>query len=137
MGGYLLQWMHFNPKGTEICCVKQQVAQNSNWTAQPLGRPKIITEEYMAVLQELVQHSPREYGYPFQRWTAAWLRCHLAKKLGIEVSDRHVNRLLSQMGLSKRKMPAAIADDGLASQSRCISIKDLDPENNSDDWPLN
>lgn len=117
---------------------QKQLAQNSTWDVQPLGRPKIITEEYISFLQELVQHSPKRYGYPFQRWTAAWLRCHLAKELGIEVSDRHVNRLLNQMGLSTRQLRSEITDGGLASQSRRITIEDLNPENVPElGWPLN
>ena len=70
------------------------------WKSHPLGRPKTINDQYLERLQELVNQSPREYGYPFQRWTAQWLSTHLAKELGIEVSSRHVNRLLKQMGLS-------------------------------------
>lgn len=117
---------------------QKQLVQNLAWQVQPIGRPKIITEEYVAVLQELVKRSPKDYGYPFQRWTAAWLRFHLAKELGIEVSDRHVNRLLKQMGLSTRQGTAAIADDGLTAQARRITIEDLDPQNVPEfGWPFN
>jgi transposase len=117
---------------------QKQLAENLIWQVRPLGRPKIITEEYIAFLQKLVNRSPKEYGYPFQRWTAAWLRCHLAKELGIEVSDRHVNRLLNQMGLSTRQVPSAIADNRLTASTRRIAIKDLDPENVPEfNWPFN
>ncbi|MCG8363297.1 MAG: winged helix-turn-helix domain-containing protein [Pseudanabaenales cyanobacterium] len=75
------------------------------WKSHPLGRPKTINDQYLERLQELVSQSPREYGYPFQRWTAQWLSKHLAKELGIEVSGRHVNRLLKQMGLSTQLRP--------------------------------
>jgi transposase len=71
-----------------------------------MGRPKTVNEQYLARLKELVSHSPREYSYPFQRWTAQWLGKHLAKELGIKVSDCHINRLLKQMGLSTRPEPA-------------------------------
>jgi transposase len=120
--------------------VKKQkpLAQNLTWQVQPIGRPKIITEEYVAFLQELVKRSPKDYGYPFQRWTAAWLRCHLAKELGIEVSDRHVNRLLNQMGLSTRQTTSVITHDGLTSPARRITIEDLNPENVPEfNWPFN
>jgi transposase len=120
--------------------VKKQrpLAKNSTWQVQPLGRPKIITEEYVAFLQELMKRSPKDYGYPFQRWTAAWLRCHLAKELGIEVSDRHVNRLLNQMGLSTRQARSATADNGLTSPTRRITLEDLDPESAPEfGWPFN
>jgi transposase len=117
---------------------QKQRANHSAWQVQPLGRPKIITEEYVAFSQQLVNRSPKEYGYPFQRWTAAWLRCHLAKELGIEVSDRHVNRLLHQMGLSTWQGPPAISGNRSTVQARRISIKDLDPEKVPKfDWPFN
>jgi transposase len=117
---------------------QKQLAQDLTWHVPPLGRPKIITDEYVASLQELVQRSPKAYGYPFRRWTATWLRCHLAKELGIQVSDRHVNRLLKQMGLSTRQNPSGIADNGLIVQARRITIKDLDPaEVPNCDWPFN
>jgi hypothetical protein len=54
-------------------------------------------------LQELVSHSPREYGYSFRAWTAGWLSKHLAQEFGIKVSDRHINRLLQKLGLSLRQ----------------------------------
>jgi hypothetical protein len=64
-------------------------------------------------LKELVSRSPREYGYPFQRWTAQWLKKHLAKKLGIEVSDRHINRILKELGLSTRSKTEKIEQDSV------------------------
>ncbi|MDF5706989.1 MAG: helix-turn-helix domain-containing protein [Nostoc sp. S4] len=72
------------------------------WRDCPMGRPKIISEEYLERLKELVNHSPRDYGYGFRQWTANWLQKHLAKELGIEISDRHIKQLLKQMGLSTR-----------------------------------
>ncbi len=73
------------------------------WSRQSVGRPKTINDAYLERLKELVSHSPRHFGYPFERWTARWLRDHLAKEFELEISDRHVNRLLQQMGLSARQ----------------------------------
>ena len=67
-----------------------------------IGRPKTINEQYLERLKELVSQSPKTYGYAFSQWTAQWLKKHLAEELGIEVSARHINRLLKQMGLSTR-----------------------------------
>lgn len=105
---------------------------------QPIGRPKVITDEYVAALKHLVTQSPQVYGYPFKRWTAAWLRIHLAKELGIEVSDRHINRLLQQMGLSTRGTLAQQRDLGEHPvQSAQILIQDLNPAAVPEfDWPL-
>ncbi|BBD63361.1 hypothetical protein NIES2109_62110 (plasmid) [Nostoc sp. HK-01] len=73
------------------------------WHELPIGRPKIINEQYLTRLQELVKDDPRNYNYSFKRWTGKWLSKHLAKELGIEVSGRYVNQLLKKMGLSTRK----------------------------------
>lgn len=79
-----------------------RTGQALNWQDNPIGRPKAVNEQYLERLQELVKQSPRECGYCFRRWTAHWLSQHLAKELGVEITPRHVNRLLKQMGLSTR-----------------------------------
>jgi transposase len=73
------------------------------WQEQPIGRPKTVNDQYIERLKVLVSHSPREYGYGFSSWTAQWLSKHLAREFGIEISDRHINRLLKQMGLSTKQ----------------------------------
>ena len=100
---------------TQICkelgCTKEtarywiaqaQAGQAHQWNDCSIGRPKITNKQYLERLKDLVSNSPREYGYSFGRWTGQWLSQHLSKELGIEVSARHVNRLLKQMGLSTR-----------------------------------
>jgi transposase len=116
---------------------QKKTAKTLDWAMQPIGRPKVITDEYLAYLKNLVKQSPQVYGYPFKRWTAGWLRCHLAKELGIEVSDRHINRLLNQMGLSTRKNPAnPEQSDGSPRRSQ-ILIQDLNPSAVPEfNWPF-
>jgi transposase len=67
------------------------------WEEYPRGRPKVVTDAYLERLQELLTHSPKDYKYPFSRWTADWLRKHLAQELKIEVSLRHFKRVLKQV----------------------------------------
>ena len=67
------------------------------WQDCAIGRPKVVNDHYLERLQELINGSPRDHGYSFQRWTAKWLSKHLAKELGISVSDRYINRLLKQV----------------------------------------
>lgn len=97
---------------TEVGCAQETarywiaIAQTGlahRWHEHPMGRPKAINEEYIERLRELVSYSPRDCGYAFSSWTAQWLSKHLAKEFGIEVSDRHINRLLKKMGLSTRQ----------------------------------
>lgn len=81
-----------------------QTGQSHTWNERPKGRPKRVNDLYLSRLEELVKHSPREYGYAFKRWTGQWLSKQLAKELGIKISACHVNRLLKQMGLSTKQL---------------------------------
>ena len=80
-----------------------QQGQVNSWRENPVGRPKAVDEAYLARLKELLSLNPKEeLGFAFERWTASLLNRRLAKEFGIQLSDRHINRLLNQMGLSTR-----------------------------------
>ncbi|MBD2676209.1 MULTISPECIES: helix-turn-helix domain-containing protein [Nostoc] len=107
------------------------------WQDCPIGRPKAINDEYLERLQELMRNSPRDYGYSFRRWTANWLAKHLAKEFGIELSDRHLKRLLKQMGLSTRpKANNTEATSNEQTQGNKILIGDLKSVTNAEDSEL-
>lgn len=91
----------------------------------PVGHPQTVNDQYLDRLKELVSHSPREYGYSFKRWTAGWLSNHLADELGIEISDRHINRLLKKMGLSTRS--SSPQNKPALAETRELEIRDLQP----------
>ncbi|MEH2126759.1 helix-turn-helix domain-containing protein [Nostoc sp.] len=93
------------------------------WQESAIGRPKVVNEEYLERLKELVIHSPRDYGYPFGRWTAQWLSKHLEKELRISISDRNINLLLKKMGLSTRG--TEIVEKVTSKESTRITIGDL------------
>ncbi|WP_193194909.1 helix-turn-helix domain-containing protein [Nostoc sp. MG11] len=97
------------------------------WQEQPIGRPKSINEQYLERLKELVNHSPREYGYPFHCWTAQWLSKHLASEIGIQITERHISRLLKQMGLStkQRNNNNSLKQETDDTQNSEITISDL------------
>ncbi|MEH2323622.1 MAG: helix-turn-helix domain-containing protein [Nostoc sp.] len=96
------------------------------WQDCPIGRPKAVNEEYLERLKELIKSSPRDHGYAFRRWTTNWLGKHLAKEFGIEVSDRHIKRLLKQMGLSTLPKPSnSEANSHEQAKSSKILISDL------------
>ena len=99
----ICQTLRCSVKTARYWIAKAKAGEAHNWQNYLRGRPKIINEEYIAFLRELATNSPRDYGYPFKYWTGQWLSKHLNKELGIKVSSRHVNRLLKQMGLSKRQ----------------------------------
>lgn len=100
----------------------------NRWYEAPIGRPRRVDEYYLQRLRELVTSNPKEHGYSFSRWTAKWLSRHLAQELGIEVSDRHVNRLLKQMGLSTRNTSKSQQTEApVEIKGQTIIIKDLNP----------
>ena len=112
-------WMHIARSGMA-----------HQWDDSPIGRPKAINEQYLARLKELVNNSPRDYGYSFERWTGSWLSKHLAKEFGVEVSGHHINRLRRQMGLSTKPNTNNAEDtDNHNTNNNRILIADLKVEN--------
>ena len=100
--------------------------QAHRWNDRKIGRPKRVNDAYLERLKELVNHSPRDYGYAFRRWTAEWLSRHLAKEFNIKVSDRYINQLLKQMGLStKPKNHKAEKHYSVVFHNKTICIQDL------------
>ncbi|GAA6623669.1 transposase [Scytonema sp. NUACC26] len=102
-----------------------QSGQAHKWNNNPIGKPKIVNDQYLERLKEVVSHNPREFGYPFQRWTSQWLSKHLTKELGIEVGDRHIRRLLKDMGLSTRLKPSSPKEAINQTDTYSIVIADL------------
>ena len=104
-----------------------RIGQAHNWRTKPLGRPKRINDQFLARLKELVSQHPRDLGYPFRRWTGKWLSKHLAQEFAIELSDRHINRLLKQMGLSTRLQSSCVtAESPQENTENChVTISDL------------
>ncbi|WP_245587488.1 helix-turn-helix domain-containing protein [Cylindrospermum stagnale] len=107
------------------------------WQDCPIGRPKAVNDRYLERLQELVSSSPRDYGYSFQRWTANWLQKHLAKEFGVAVSDRHIKRLLKQMGLSTRPKPRDNQEQVQGSKIFIGDLKSATVPDNSEFLPMN
>jgi transposase len=96
------------------------------WDDRPMGRPKVVNEQYLDRLRELVNQDPRECGYSFKRWTGEWLAKHLNKELDIQISACHVNRLLKQMGLSTRRSAANETKEQPANpENSHLTIRDL------------
>lgn len=102
------------------------------WNERSMGRPKTINNKYIDRLKDLVNHSPREYGYSFERWTAHWLGKHLAKELGIQVCDRYINLLLKDMGLSTRPRRETAATNLSITKNFGIAIRDLQSTSSPD-----
>lgn len=110
-----------SPETARYWMAMVKTGQVDKWDKQPPGRPKTVNAQYLKRLRELVNGSPKDYGYSFERWTAGYLGKHLAKELGIEVSNRHISRLLKQMGLSTG------AKNKYSGKDHSITIADLKP----------
>ncbi|WP_088243964.1 helix-turn-helix domain-containing protein [Calothrix rhizosoleniae] len=117
-----------------ICCSQEmarywiavaQAGMAHKWHERPVGRPKLVNEQYLQRLKELVSNSPRDYGYPFKSWTALWLSKHLMKEFGIDICARHINRLLKKMGLSTRQRSENKNIHMDKEEDRSIKIYDL------------
>jgi hypothetical protein len=96
----------------------------SEWKKRPIGRPTVINEKYINYLYELLQSSPRNCGYAFNRWTVHWLNKHLSKELGVVISDRHLKRLLKDLGWSTLSKPDRLS---LPHKNNRIHIADINP----------
>ena len=62
-----------------------------------MGRPARLSEDVMAELAELVQHSPRSAGYPRREWTGGLLHDVVQSKYEVELSLRQTQRLLKRL----------------------------------------
>lgn len=58
------------------------------------GRPAKATSAYEQALDEILEHPPSDYGYPFALWTIDRLRLHLAQTTGISLSRERFRVLL-------------------------------------------
>lgn len=102
------------------------------------GRPKTIEDHHRDRLIELFKQSPREVGFPFEKWTSSALKKQLFKEFEIEVSARHINRVLNEAGFSTRTPSKSESEKagGEASESKIV-IQDLHDSYNSNLflWP--
>ena len=75
-------------------------------------------------LKQLMSASPRDLGYPFSRWTGQWLSKHLAQEFNIDVTARHINRLIEEMS-SEIAAAKTAEQQQQGRKPRQISIADL------------
>jgi transposase len=60
------------------------------------GNYRKATIEYIALLLEVVEKAPREFGYEFGRWTAQRLSTYLQEQTGIKLSSKQITRILQK-----------------------------------------
>jgi len=62
------------------------------------GRPSKLQEQERRKFAAALEETPREVGYEASEWTPTLARRYLRESFGVEYSDRHVRRLLSERG---------------------------------------
>lgn len=67
------------------------------------GRPPKTTNRYVSLLKEIVQKSPRDFGYRFSNWTLARLREHLGCQTGILLNPRYLSQLMAKERIVYRR----------------------------------
>ncbi len=67
------------------------------------GRPTKATDQYVEVLKEAVQKSPRDLGYPFSSWTLERLREHVGNQTGVLLNPRYLSSLMGKHGIVYRR----------------------------------
>jgi transposase len=96
--------------------------QMGAWQCESVGRPTVIDDGYTNCLRRLLESSPRDHGYSVNRWTVSSLNKYLSEKSGVSISDRHLKRLLKDLGLSTLSRPS---QPGLPHKSNRIRIADI------------
>jgi len=67
------------------------------------GRPRKTAEHYVSLLKEVVQKSPRDFGYPFSSWTLDRLREHLGHETGTLLNPRYLSQLMAKQAIVYRR----------------------------------
>ena len=57
-------------------------------------RRRQVTDEYIRLLEETLEHEPAHYGYAFAIWTRERLRDHLDQQTGIHISINWMGEVL-------------------------------------------
>ncbi len=60
------------------------------------GNYRKATEEYIELLQRVVELAPTEFGYEFGRWTTGRLSTYLESQTGIKLSSKQISRILQK-----------------------------------------
>ena len=60
------------------------------------GNYRKATEEYIELLQNVVEKSPSDFGYEFGRWTGERLSTYLSEQTGIKLSGKQISRILQK-----------------------------------------
>ena len=95
----LRDWVHrYNAEGVEGLCDRARS-----------GRPPRLSEAQLVELARLVEAGPDPARHGVVRWRCVDLRAEIKLRFEVEISERHVGRLLKRLGSRRRsKMRFAV-----------------------------
>ena len=67
------------------------------------GRPVKANQEYVELLEQVVEQDPQALGYAFRIWTTERLRLHLKAKTGTELKHTQFRALLKEHNFVYRR----------------------------------
>ncbi len=87
----LRDWVHrYNAEGVEGLCDRARS-----------GRPPRLSEAQLAELAQLVEAGPEAARHGVVRWRCLDLRAEIKARFEVEISERHVGRLLKRLGFTR------------------------------------
>lgn len=72
------------------------------------GNYRKATEEYIELLQNIVELAPTEFGYEFAFFTAVRFSTYLSEQTGIKLSSKQISRILQKKS-TREPMPKLLA----------------------------
>lgn len=75
------------------------------------GRPPKLSESARETFEEVVREPPTASGFDRDHWTTSLAARYLAEEFGVDYTERHVQRLLREVGLAPERAGSAEADN--------------------------
>ena len=72
------------------------------------GNYRKATQEYIELLQRIVEIAPTEFGYEFAFFTAVRFSTYLSEQTGIKLSSKQISRILQKKS-TREPMPKLLA----------------------------
>ena len=89
------------------------------------GRPSNLREKAVEKVKELIEHSPKEYGYSQNIWKKDLLVEQFKKETGEDISNRTMNRALNEAGYSYKTPQKTVPEKAPSKEEKIDRLKEL------------
>ena len=120
-GGWLSRWLHRFER------LADEPFEDVVYDEHRPGRPSALSEAESERFADALHEPPENSGYDAHAWTVPLAAQYLKDRFGVAYCDRHVRRLMTQAGLSRR-MARRYSDDHRKGSA------ENDPANRSPAW---